>query len=132
MIALDTNVLLRFLMRDDEAQFTKIARFLNTLELQNKQARVSLLVVLEMVWVLSHSYQLKRKQVIEGMRLLMTMPSLSFEHTEALQNLLVKAQNTTFDLSDLLIALHYQAEKNLPIVTFDKKAAKFEDFTLLT
>lgn len=131
MIALDTNVILRFLVKDDEKQYIKVARLLTDLESQKQSAYVPLLVLQEVSWVLSYSYKLDRLRIIEAILSLSTMPMLSLQYANDLKNWLEKAKNNRFDLSDLLIAHHCQTENCLPVMTFDKKATKFELFELL-
>lgn len=132
MISLDTNVLVRFLTQDDMSQYLTVAQLLTHLEKDNRQAFVSLLVVIEINWVLGFSYRLERVQIIEALLALMELPMLNFEHSQKLKACLQNARQDTFDLSDLLIALKSSEHDALPVMTFDKKASKAQGFTLLT
>lgn len=105
MISLDTNVLVRFLTQDDMSQYLTVAQLLTHLEKDNRQAFVSLLVVIEINWVLGFSYRLERVQIIEALLALMELPMLNFEHSQEFKVCLQNARQNTFDLSDLLIAL---------------------------
>lgn len=57
MISLDTNILVRLITKDNLEQFQKVAHLFYQLEFDNKQAYISMLVILETIWVLSHFYK---------------------------------------------------------------------------
>jgi predicted nucleic-acid-binding protein len=59
------------------------------------------------------------------------MPVLSFESENVLENFIESTANTSFDLSDLLIANSAYSSDCESIFTFDKKASKFKYFELL-
>lgn len=109
MKALDTNVLVRFLMNDDEAQAQQVYRLFKTAEAQQEPLLVPLLVVLELFWVLESAYRLSRGEILEVMDDLLLMPILVFENRVALHHFLAEARNINADLSDLLIAHSAQA-----------------------
>lgn len=57
MKGLDTNILVRFLVRDDEAQAETIYKRFKQAESDKEVLFVPLLVVLETVWVLESVYE---------------------------------------------------------------------------
>lgn len=128
MISLDTNLLVRYLVNDSPKQYQQVIELLNLLDREDEQAFVPLLVLIELNWVLSFSYDLARYQVIEGIEALMSLPMLSIESAEEVRKMLMYAKNNTFDLSDLLIGCRCAVADNLPVVTFDKKASKIDNF----
>lgn len=131
MIALDTNIIVRFLVADDEQQFKQVLALLHRLENNKERAFVSCLVLMEMSWVLAHFYQISREKIIDNILILCNMPSLQVEHHQPVITILEQAKQNTFDLADLLIAIHYAKANNIPIMTFDKKASKYQAFELL-
>ena len=124
MKALDTNVLVRFLMNDDEAQAQQVYRLFKTAEAQQEPLLVPLLVVLELFWVLESAYRLSRGEILEVMDDLLLMPILVFENRVALHHFLAEARNINADLSDLLIAHSAQAAGAEEVLTFDRKALR--------
>ena len=124
MKALDTNVLVRFLMNDDEAQAQQVYRLFKTAEAQQEPLLVPLLVVLELFWVLESAYRLSRGEILEVMDDLLLMPILVFENRVALHYFLAEARNFNADLSDLLIAHSAQAAGAEEVLTFDRKALR--------
>ena len=124
MKALDTNVLVRFLMNDGEAQAQQVYRLFKTAEAQQEPLLVPLLVVLELFWVLESAYRLSRGEILEVMDDLLLMPILVFENRVALHHFLAEARNINADLSDLLIAHSAQAAGAEEVLTFDRKALR--------
>ncbi|MCI5180669.1 MAG: PIN domain-containing protein [Candidatus Electrothrix sp. AW3_4] len=128
MKGIDTNILVRFLVGDDEQQAQNVYTIFKDAERNKEELFVPLPVVLELMWVLESVYAIKRKSIIEALRELLLMPILKFEHQSGLQQCLQTAEGTSFDLSDLLIAHAAQLLGCETVITFDKKAAKFHLF----
>lgn len=131
MKAIDTNVLVRFLVNDDARQ----AKLVRDCFAKAAQARevffVPALVVLETIWVLESAYDIGRDDLVSTFADLLLFPVLEFENRTVLQAVLSKAASNRNDLSDLLIsesARHAGCDRTL---TFDRKAAKTLGFELL-
>jgi len=131
MKAIDTNVLVRFLMRDDEQQAELVYRRLREAERKKEILFVPLLVVLETIWVLESVYEVARQEILDSIDELLFMPVLQFETPTVIHNFIASAQTTQFDLSDLLIAHSARRSGCGCVVTFDKRASKSEFFELL-
>jgi len=131
MKAIDTNILIRFLTGDDELQAKKVYSIFKKAESEKKELFVPLLVVLEMIWVLESVYEVSRTEILESISDLLLMPVLKFDQQSALQQLVHSTQGNKYDLSDLLIAYSAKINGCETVITFDKKAAKFELFEFL-
>ena len=131
MKALDTNVIVRFLVKDDERQTKIIYRSLKQVESDKEVLFVPLLVVLETIWVLELVYQISRQEILESINDLLLMPILVFEAQSAIQGFVSSARETKVDLSDLLIAHSSKSSGCECVLTFDKSASKLELFELL-
>lgn len=131
MKAIDTNVLVRFLVRDDEHQATLVYRRLKKAEINKEVLFVPLLVVLETIWVLESVYEVDRQEILESMDELLLMPVLQFETPTVILGFIAAAQATTLDLSDLLIAHSAWRSGCGCVITFDKRVSKSEFFELL-
>jgi predicted nucleic-acid-binding protein len=132
VIALDTNVIVRFLVRDDEKQAQAVYARFKQAESARETLFIPLLVVLETIWVLESAYDKSRKEILDSFDELKSMPILEFEKDQVLQNLLSEGKESNADLSDVLIALAAQSSGCNGGLTFDKKASKFPFFRLLT
>ncbi len=131
MKALDTNVLVRFLLNDDEVQGEKVRQLFERAELSQERFFVTNVVVLEMLWVLSAVYDLTRLDVLQGLELLTELPILRFEDHHATLDLIRLGRRSKTDLPDLLIGLLGRARGCETTLTFDKGARKsglFEHF----
>jgi len=131
MKALDTNVLVRFLVADDEKQARIVRNLFKQAETNQQILFVPLLVTLEMVWVLESVYDIPRDNILDTFQKLLLMPILSFEGQVALQNAIQSAKNGSEDLPDLLIAHTAVQSGCSSVLTFDKKASDFKLFQLL-
>ncbi len=131
MKALDTNVLVRFLVRDEERQAKIIYRRFKQAESDKEVLFVPLLVVLETIWVLDSVYEISRQEILESINELLLMPILEFEAQPAIQSFVSSAEEPKMDLSDLLIAHSSKFSGCECVLTFDKRASKFELFELI-
>jgi len=131
MKAIDTNVLVRFLVRDDELQAKAIYSIFKQAEADKEEFWVPLLVVLETLWVLESVYEIPRQQILDSMSELLLMPILKFENQSAIQRFIFSGREGKIDLSDLLIAHSAKSSGCKCVLTFDKSASKFELFELI-
>ncbi|MEI7881133.1 MAG: type II toxin-antitoxin system VapC family toxin [bacterium] len=131
MIALDTNILVRFLVRDDEKQAQLVYARFKQAESVRETLFVPLLVVLEIIWVLESAYDKSRVEILDSFDELKSMPILEFEKVSVLQAWVDEGRVNNVDLSDLLLALTAKSFGCSGGITFDKKASKFPFFQLL-
>ncbi|MBW1837044.1 MAG: PIN domain-containing protein [Deltaproteobacteria bacterium] len=131
MKALDTNVLVRFLVRDDKRQAETVYKIFKQAESDKEVLFVPLLVVLETVWVLESVYNIPRQEVLDSINELILMPILEFEEQSAILSFIASSRETKIDLSDLLIAHSARFLGCQCVLTFDKQASSFELFELL-
>lgn len=130
MKGIDTNILIRFLIGDEELQAKKVYKIFKKAESEKNELFVPLLVMLELIWVLESVYEISRTDILESISELILMPILKFEHQSALQQFTHAAQGNKYDLSDLLISHSAKAQGCETVITFDKKASKFTLFEL--
>ncbi|MDP3898735.1 MAG: type II toxin-antitoxin system VapC family toxin [Mesorhizobium sp.] len=121
MKALDTNVLLRLVLRDDENQFAKASSFLKS-RTQNDPAYVSLIVLVEFVWTLRQRYRYERNEIRSVVASLLDVREIAFEDEDDLSAIVADADRG--DLADHLIAYVARRGGCTSTVTFDKRAAK--------
>jgi predicted nucleic-acid-binding protein len=124
MASMDTNVLVRFLVRDDESQFEQ-ARQLIEHQIHGRQPLyIPITVALELDWVLRARYKLDKKAVTDiYTRLLRTM-ELNFESESALEIALHHYKARNVDFADCLHAALAGVAGQAPFYTFDRKATR--------
>ncbi len=130
MKGIDTNILVRFLVGDDEPQAKTVYNIFRKAESNKHELFVPLLVILELIWVLESAYEVSREDILDSISELLLMPILKFQHQSALQLFTQSARGNSFDLSDLLIACCTQEHGCETVLTFDKKASKFSLFEM--
>jgi len=131
MKALDTNVLVRFLVKDDSDQAQIVYRLFKQAEADKNIFWISLIVLVEMLWVLDSVYRIPRKEILASLNELLQMPILKFEAQPTIRRFILLAPKTSIELSDVLIACAADLSGCEGVLTFDKKASKFELFELM-
>ena len=124
MPALDINVLVRYLVKDDSGQLAAAQRLIAQCIAEGQTLFVPVTVALELEWVLRASYGLAKAESIDTLSRLLSAVELSFESEAALEVALQLYRTGTADFADCLhIALATRAGE-LPLWTFDKRAAR--------
>ena len=131
MKALDTNVLVRFLVKDDERQSKIVYRAFKQAETDHDTFFVPLLVVLETLWVLESVYNIARNDILDSIDEVLLMPILKLEAQATIQRFIFLARENIIDLSDILIACSAKLSGCQSILTFDKEASGSEHFELI-
>jgi predicted nucleic-acid-binding protein len=131
MKALDTNILVRFLVADDESQAGKVHQLFKNTEKNKEELFITLLVIVELIWVLESVYSIARKDIVNAIDDMLQMPIFKFEQQTTLHVFTNMALTNMIDLSDLLISISAKLLKCQTTLTFDKKVSKFEYFSLL-
>jgi predicted nucleic-acid-binding protein len=122
--ALDTNVLVRFLVRDDEAQLQAARRLIETHLQQGMALFVPVTVFLELEWVLRARYRFNKVTVVKALSDLLSTQELSFDREHALEIALNLYKQEGADLADCLhLALAHEAHQ-APLWTFDRLASR--------
>ena len=132
MAALDTNVLVRYLVQDDAAQLATARRLIGQCVREGQVLYVPMTVSLELEWVLRSNFGFGKDEVLETLSLLLSSAELAFESETALEFALARYRESSADYSDCVhVALAAQAGEQ-PLWTFDKAASKVEGARLLT
>jgi predicted nucleic-acid-binding protein len=124
MPALDTNALVRYVVQDDAAQLAAAKRLIGKCVSEGQTLFVPVTVTLELEWVLRASFEYAKDEVMRVLAHLFSAAELTFESERALEVALHLYREGSADFADCLhVALAAQAGE-LPLWTFDKRAAK--------
>jgi predicted nucleic-acid-binding protein len=122
MIGLDTNVVVRYLTRDDPTQWPLAVKLIRSLS-SDSPGFLSLVVLAEIVWVLEDSYSFRREQIEEVVDTLLRSRELLLEQAELVRQALRTFGVSRADFADCLIEGCAQAAGCSYTATFDRKAA---------
>ncbi|MCX7011175.1 MAG: type II toxin-antitoxin system VapC family toxin [Candidatus Sumerlaeota bacterium] len=131
MKALDTNVLIRFLVGDDRMMMEKSQRLMEKAELEGERLLVTSPVILEVLWVLGSGYGYARPDILDAMERLMALSVLEFEHVDLMASLISQGRSKSLGLADLLIGLSGKTKGCKATMTFDRKASSTDLFEIV-
>jgi predicted nucleic-acid-binding protein len=128
VIALDTNVLVRFLVEDDEAQTRAATSLIARAGRTGDHLFVSDIVLCEVVWVLSASYDTSKPEIISLIRKLLHARQLTFRMSDLLARALEAYAAGKGDFADYVIREDAAAAGCGSVATFDKALLKEAGF----
>jgi predicted nucleic-acid-binding protein len=131
MPALDTNVLVRYIVEDDAAQAAAAQDLIKRCVRDGLTLWVPITVVLELEWVLRARYGFAKGEVLRALSSLLSAAELGFESEHALEVALQLFRTGPADFADCLHAALATQAGELPLWTFDKAAAKVSGARLL-
>ena len=116
MIIFDANMILRYLLDDDQIMSEKAEEYLNT-----SRVRVTIEVIAEVVYVLKGVYKLERKEISQILKDFLNL--VDCQEKEVLNQALDTYSDHNLDFIDSVL-FAYNRVKNIEIATFDKKLLK--------
>ena len=123
MIGLDTNVLVRYIAQDDPKQSPKATRLIEALTV-DAPGYVSIVSVVELVWVLAGCYALTRNEICEGLETLLRTNEIIVAHADTTWKALRLFKEGKADFADCLIERSANEAGCNYTTTFDRDAAK--------
>ena len=121
MRAVDTNVLVRLVTRDDRKQVAAAESFVS------KGAWVSTLVLMESTWVFAAVYELNHAEIATAVEMLLHHRDLTLQDSDCVAAALEQYRNRpTLRFSDCLILETARKAGHLPLGTFDRNLSKLD------
>lgn len=131
-IALDTNVLVRLLVQDDEVQFEAAKQLMGQAINADEPILILLYVLLETEWVLRRRYKLDKANIAQAFARLLESRGIIFEHEPTVEETLyIWSQYPSADFADCLLLARAAQLGRTRFVTFDVNAAKLPHAELL-
>lgn len=118
MIAVDTNVLVRFLTRDDETQFKKAVKLF-----RGPRIFVSESVLLETEWVLRYAYEFSPDAVVQAFRKLLGLPQVFVGNAQKMGQI-IDWHEQGLDFAEAMHLANCESGGCSEFVTFDKNFVK--------
>ena len=121
MRAIDTNVLVRLIVRDDSRQVASAENFVRN------GAWVSVLALVEATWVLATVYELAPKELASAVEMLLDHKELVVQDSDVVHAALeLFRTRPSLGFSDCLMLQLAQKAGHVPLGTFDRNLAKVE------
>lgn len=130
MTGLDTNILARFFTQDEPEQSSRADAFLQLLTPENP-GFISLVVVVELIWVLRSRYGITKPVLVHSLRQLLDSPELVMDSPAVVTQALERYGRCNGDFADCLIESAGRLAGCAGTVTFDKNAAASAGMRLL-
>lgn len=116
MTILDANVILRYLLNDNQEMAEKADEYI-----QSGNAAVTIEVMAEAVYVLKGVYQLQRKQIVDTLGDFLEL--VQSTNMEVLKKALDTFGTENLDFVDCVLYAYHSVD-NIEIATFDEKLQK--------
>jgi len=131
VIALDTNVIIRFLVGDDEPQGRRVRVLLEDCREKGEACLVTHPVLCELEWVLDSVYKASRTNVATALRVLQTTPPFVLQDESLVERAIRSYARGKADFSDYLLGEIAEARGARTTFTFDRTLRGGGGFTLL-
>ena len=128
MLGIDTNVLVRYLTRDDQPQYEKARRMIDREVAKGEPVLVSLLVLLETEWVLRSRYEMAKADVVTAFSALLDTADLTFEDEPSVETAVYSWKDSAADFAHCLIEARNRRLGCRATATFDVRALKLAGF----
>jgi predicted nucleic-acid-binding protein len=119
----DTNVLVRLLVSDDADQCQRAERVWRA-AVTSTGAYVSLVVLVELVWVLRSAYKFDRVTIVGALRRLISSEGVVVQDDATVLDALREFEQGSADFSDYVILETARRAGALPVRTFDERLAR--------
>jgi predicted nucleic-acid-binding protein len=131
-VAIDTNVLVRLLVRDDEVQFEAARRLVDHATATQVPILITLCALLETEWVLRSRYKLDKASIASAFSQLLESRGVLLEHEPTVEEALyLWAQHPSIEFADCLLLARSAQLGRSRFVTFDAGAARLPGAELL-
>ena len=128
MLGIDTNVLVRYWVRDEEAQFEKARKLITREVAAGRRVFVSQLVLLEAEWVLRSRYRLPKSRIVGAISGLLDAIDVQFEDEPSVEEALFIWKDHPAGFADCLIGARNRRLGCRATATFDLKASRLPGF----
>lgn len=131
MKGLDTNILVRYLVRDDQKQAEKASSLINKVSSSGEFCYINAIVLCELVWVLESAYCYSKKEIADVMDKILVTRQFQIDRKDIVIHALREYREGKGDLADYLIGRSNRAAGSDSTATFDKALRGNTSFEVL-
>lgn len=128
MIGLDTNVLVRYVIDDDEQQAARAASFIEGAAGRGKRLFIAEIVLCELVWVLSSAYRRSRADIARVLKAVLRTAQFEVQDADIAHRALAHYEAGSADFADYVVAERAVEAGCETTATFDKKLLQDDRF----
>jgi predicted nucleic-acid-binding protein len=128
VIGLDTNVLVRYITQGDPVNSSKATNFIERHLSTENPGYVSIIALVETVWVLGTSYGFADWQIVPVIEQMLGVETLVVENAEDVSIAVMAVKRRTGDFTDVLLGAKCVRAGCTHTVTFDKRASRMRGF----
>jgi predicted nucleic-acid-binding protein len=128
MIGLDTNIVVRYLAQDDPAQSSRATQIFERSLTVADPGFISLVTMIETVWVLERSYGLSRSEIAAAVERMLQADTLVVQNEQQVFTAMIALKSGKSSFSDALIGAVSAWAGCRSTLTFDRKAARLKEF----
>jgi predicted nucleic-acid-binding protein len=122
MIGVDTNILVRFITRDDAEQTACVLSLFEQHKGASQSIYINAITLCELVWVLNRGHHYAKSQIISALDLLFLIDEFKLEHSVSVQEAFVLYKTGIADFSDYILFCINKNHGCAVTYSFDKKA----------
>ena len=131
MKGLDTNLLVRYLVKDDPEQAEKAIAYIQKVVASGENCFTNHLVLCELVWVLESAYGYKKKDIADVLQKLLMTKQFEIEFKDTARRAINEYSQGKGDLADYLIGNINHLNGCDVTATFDHDLKNCQSFILL-
>lgn len=131
MKGIDTNVLVRYLVKDDKKQADIAASFIWEITEADELCFVNIIVLCELVWVLESAYGFHRNEIADVYDKILRTKQFEIESKDIVRHAVNEYKKGKADFADYIIGRINHLHGCDITVTFDRSLKKEKGFILL-
>ncbi len=131
MLGLDTNLLVRYLVGDDPAQFDRARAEIEAAADREEPLMINAIVLCEVVWVLSSAYDYSRTEIADAIDHILSTAQFNIEWGDQARQALKDYRTTKAGFTDAFIGRINSSLGAAPTMTFDRELCPLSTFRVL-
>ncbi len=131
MKGLDTNILVRYLVKDDKKQAEKAVAYIRKAAASGESCFINNIVLCELVWVLESAYEYDRGAIADVLEKILATRQFELERKDLTRQAVHDYRDGRGDLADYLIGRINQAQGCDATASFDRALKNTPSFIVL-
>ncbi len=124
-VAIDTNILIRYITNDDTAKAERAKRFIDRVVQQEEECVLCESVLAEVIWVLSHprTYNLTREETVDFLDSFISLDGVRINPKSVYRRSVEMYKTSKLDFPDCVLAALVESGRATHLATFDTEIA---------